>query len=201
MAAWQGRRVFVTGHTGFKGGWLSLWLHEAGARVFGYALHPESEPNLFAAAGIGRLVEGTTADVRDLSTLRASLSRSEAEVVFHLAAQPLVRRGYADPIATYSTNVMGTAHVLEAARRCESVRAVVVVTTDKCYENREWLWGYRENDRLGGDDPYGSSKACAELLTRALSTCLHRKGQAGSVDRYGAGRKMPSAGAIGRQIG
>ena len=167
MNVWQGRRVFVTGHTGFKGGWLSLWLHEAGAHVSGYALLPESEPNLFAAAGIGRVVDGAIADVRDFSTLCDSLSRSKAEVVFHLAAQSLVRRGYEDPIETYSTNVMGTAHVLEAVRQCESVRAVVVVTTDKCYENREWVWGYRENDRLGGDDPYSSSKACAELLVHA----------------------------------
>ena len=164
---WQGRRVLVTGHTEFKGGWLSLWLHEAGAYVFGYALPPESEPNLFAAADIDRIVDSTIADVRNLSTLCDSLSRSKAEVVFHLAAQPLVRRGYEDPIETYSTNVMGTAHVLEAARQCESVRAVVVVTTDKCYESREWVWGYRENDRLGGDDPYSSSKACAELLAHA----------------------------------
>ncbi len=167
MNVWQGRRVFVTGHTGFKGGWLSLWLHEVGAHVFGYGLLPESEPNLFVAAGIDRIVDSTIADVRDLSTVREALSRSKAEVVFHLAAQPLVQRGYADPIGTYSTNVMGTAHVLEAARECERVRAVVVVTTDKCYESREWVWGYRENDRLGGDDPYSSSKACAELLTHA----------------------------------
>ena len=167
MTVWQDKCVFLTGHTGFKGGWLSLCLHEAGARVFGYALPPESEPNLFAAADVSRIVEGTMADIRDLPTLTDSLSRSEAEVVFHLAAQPLVRRGYADPIATYSTNVMGTAHVLEAARQCERVRAVVVVTTDKCYENREWMWGYRENDSLGGDDPYTSSKACAELVSHA----------------------------------
>ena len=138
-----------------------------GTRILVMVLLPESEPNLFAAAGIDRIVDSTIADVRDLSALREALSRSEAEVVFHLAAQPLVQRGYADPIGTYSTNVMGTAHVLEAARECERVRAVVVVTTDKCYESREWVWGYRENDRLGGDDPYSSSKACAELLTQA----------------------------------
>lgn len=167
MGAWHGRRVLVTGHTGFKGGWLSLFLHELGARVFGYSLLPEAEPNLFLAAGIDRVVEGTIADVRDLSALSDALSHSDAEVVFHLAAQPLVRRGYADPIATYSTNVMGTAHVLEAARQCESVRAIVVVTTDKCYESRELDRGYRETDRLGGSDPYSSSKACAELIARA----------------------------------
>jgi len=166
-SAWPGRRVFITGHTGFKGGWLSLWLHEAGARVFGYALPPESEPSLFAAAGVGDVVEGTIADVRQFSALTQALHRSDADVVFHLAAQPLVRRGYADPLETFSTNVMGTAHVLEAARQCEAVRAVVVVTSDKCYENRERASGYRENDRLGGDDPYSSSKACAELLAHA----------------------------------
>ena len=177
MAVWRGRRVLVTGHTGFKGAWLSWWLHEAGARVFGYSLLPEMEPNLFAAARVDRIVDGTIADIRDLSALRESLSRSEAEVVFHLAAQPLVRRGYADPIATYSTNVMGTAHVLEAARKHESVRAVVVVTTDKCYESREWAWGYRENDRLGGDDPYSSSKACAELIARAYRRSFAGRGK------------------------
>ena len=177
MTSWQGRRVLVTGHTGFKGGWLSLWLHEAGACVFGYALPPESEPNLFAAAGIDRIVDSTIADIRDLATLGEALSRSEAEVVFHLAAQPLVRRGYTAPIETYETNVMGTAYVLEAARQCESVRAVVVVTTDKCYESREWVWGYRENDRLGGDDPYSSSKACAELLTHTYRRAFTGQGK------------------------
>ena len=164
---WRGRRVFVTGHTGFKGGWLSLWLHEAGARVFGYALPPGSEPNLFTAAGIDRITEGSMADIRDLAALTQALCRCRAEVIFHLAAQPLVRRSYEDPIETYSTNVMGTANVLEAVRRADSVRAVIVVTSDKCYENREWPWGYRENDALGGHDPYSSSKACAELVTRA----------------------------------
>lgn len=167
MAGWCGRRVFVTGHTGFKGGWLSTWLHAAGARVFGYALLPESQPNLFTAAGIDRIVSTTMADVRDFAALERALRRSEAEVVFHLAAQPLVRRGYTEPVETYATNVMGAVHVLEAARRCDSVRAVIVVTTDKCYESREWIWGYREIDRLGGDDPYSSSKACVELLTYA----------------------------------
>ncbi len=164
---WRGRRVFVTGHTGFKGGWLSLWLHEIGARVFGYALPPASAPNLFSVAGIGDIVEGTMADVRQFSSLREALCRSKADVVFHLAAQPLVWRGYTDPLETYSTNVMGTAHLLEAARECETVRAVVVVTSDKCYEEREPTSGYQEGDRLGGDDPYSSSKACVELLTHA----------------------------------
>lgn len=167
MTAWQDRRVFVTGHTGFKGGWLTLWLYEAGAQVFGYALPPESEPNLFAAAGIDRVAQGTMGDIRNLDTLSAALSGCEAEMVFHLAAQPLVRRGYEDPIGTYATNVMGTVHVLEAARRAPSVRAVVAVTSDKCYENREQARAYREEDRLGGKDPYSSSKACAELVAHA----------------------------------
>lgn len=167
MAAWQGRRALVTGHTGFKGGWLSWWLHAVGAHVFGYSLPPEEEPNLSSVAGVDQVVESTIGDVRDLPALSDCVVRSRAEVIFHLAAQSLVRRGHADPVATYSTNVMGTAHVLEAARRSETVKAVVVVTTDKCYENKEWHWGYREDDRLGGDDPYGSSKACAELIAHA----------------------------------
>lgn len=167
MTVWSGRRVFVTGHTGFKGGWLSLWLHQLGARVFGYSLPPESEPNLFTVAGVDRVTTGASADIRDLGALQEALSSSKAEVVFHLAAQPLMLRGYADPVETYSTNIMGTVHVLEAAVQCDSVQAVVIVTSDKCYENREWVWGYRENDRLGGDEPYSSSKACAELLAQA----------------------------------
>ena len=166
-SVWPGRRVFITGHTGFKGGWLSLYLHEAGARVFGYALPPESEPNLFGAAGVADVVEGTMADVRQFSALRNALHRSDAEVVFHLAAQPLVRRGYSAPLETYSTNVMGTANLLEASRQCNAVRAVVVVTSDKCYQDQGRARGCRENDRLGGDDPYSSSKACAELLAHA----------------------------------
>ncbi len=162
--AWVGRRVFLTGHTGFKGGWLALWLAKLGAEVRGYALDPTTTPNLFEAARVGRVVEDIRGDVLDRTTLDASLIRFAPEVVFHLAAQPLVRRSYADPLQTYTTNVLGTAHVLEAIRKCDSVRAVVAVTTDKCYENREWIWPYREIDPLGGHDPYSASKACAEIV-------------------------------------
>ncbi len=161
---WAGRKVFLTGHTGFKGSWLSLWLHSLGAEVTGYALAPPTEPSLFALARVGDVVRSTLADIRDYGALAECLGESAPEVVFHLAAQPLVRRSYVDPVETYAVNVIGTAHLLQAVRAVPSVRAVVVVTTDKCYENRNWHWGYRENDRLGGHDPYSSSKACTELV-------------------------------------
>jgi len=164
---WQGRRVFLTGHTGFKGGWLALWLAAKGAQVRGFALDPSTEPNLFTLASVAGVLEDDRGDVRDYSKLETSLTDFEPEVVFHLAAQPLLRRSYADPLATYSTNVMGTANLLEAVRKCPSVRSVVCVTTDKCYVNREWAWPYRETDPLGGHDPYSSSKACAEIVAAA----------------------------------
>ena len=164
-AVWQNKRVYVTGHTGFKGAWISLWLASLGAKVHGYALAPDSEPNLFTSARIVDHVEHEVGDIRNLEQLERSIATFQPEVVFHLAAQPLVRRSYAAPIETYSTNVMGTVHVLDAIRRVSSVRAVVIVTSDKCYENREWLWGYREDDRLGGFDPYSNTKACVELVT------------------------------------
>lgn len=169
---WTGKRVFVTGHTGFKGSWLALWLRHLGASVFGYSLAPASEPNLFTLADVARGIESCIGDVRDFGTLRDALSSAAPDVVFHLAAQPLVRQSYRDPIETYGTNVMGTVHLLEAMRRSHvsSARpcAVVIVTTDKCYENREWPWGYRENEPMGGFDPYSSSKGCAELVTAAF---------------------------------
>jgi CDP-glucose 4,6-dehydratase len=164
---WRGRRVFLTGHTGFKGSWLSLWLHELGAQVTGYALAPSTEPNLFTLAQVDRVVDSCMADVRDAFALRAAMQQARPDVVIHMAAQPLVRRSYADPVETFATNVMGTVHLLEAARVTPSVRAVVNVTTDKCYLNREWVWGYREDEPLGGQDPYSSSKACSELATAA----------------------------------
>lgn len=164
---WRGRRVFLTGHTGFKGGWLTLWLTKVGAQVRGYALDPATEPNLFTAAAIGSVADDVRGDILDRPRLEAAMRGFAPEVVFHLAAQPLVRRSYADPLGTYATNVMGTAHVLEAVRRTPSVRTVVCVTTDKCYENREWVWPYRETDALGGHDPYSSSKACAEIVSAA----------------------------------
>ncbi len=166
-AVWAERRVYLTGHTGFKGSWMSLLLAQRGARVHGYALAPEGEPNLFADARVAEHVKHEVGDIRNLAQLESSMAAFQPEVVFHMAAQPLVRRSYADPLTTYSTNVMGTAHVLDAIRRVPSVRAVVVVTTDKCYENRETLEGYREEDQLGGFDPYSNSKACAELVTAA----------------------------------
>jgi len=165
--SWKGRRIFLTGHTGFKGGWLALWLASKGAIVRGYALNPCTEPNLFDAARIGETVEDIRGDIRDSAALEPALREFAPEVVFHMAAQPLVRASYTDPIGTFETNVIGTARVLDAVRRTPSVRAVVSVTTDKCYENREWHWGYRESDPLGGYDPYSSSKACAELVSAA----------------------------------
>jgi CDP-glucose 4,6-dehydratase len=162
---WKDRRVFLTGHTGFKGGWLALWLSHLGANVRGYSLDPEGDPSFFHACKVGSSLEDQRGDLRDQATLDRTMREFEPEVVFHLAAQPLVLRSYADPVGTYSTNVLGTAHVLESIRTVSSVRAAVIVTTDKCYQNREWLWGYRENDPLGGYDPYSSSKACVEILS------------------------------------
>lgn len=165
---WRGRRVFLTGHTGFKGGWLAIWLASKGAQVRGYSLDPSTEPNLFTAASIAEVLDDDRGDIRDYPKLEASLIGFQPEVVFHLAAQPLLRRSYADPLGTFSANVMGTANLLEAVRKSPGVRAVVCVTTDKCYQNREWAWPYRETDPLGGHDPYSSSKACAEIVVAAF---------------------------------
>ena len=166
-SSWANRRVFLTGHTGFKGGWLALWLAKHGALVRGYSLDPGTSPSFFEETRIADVVEDIRGDIRNASTLDRAMQEFRPEVVFHLAAQPLVRLSYSDPIATYETNVIGTARVLDAVRRTPSVRAVVSVTTDKCYENKEWLWGYRETDPLGGYDPYSSSKACAEIVSAA----------------------------------
>lgn len=164
---WHGKRVFLTGHTGFKGGWLALWLASRGAVVRGYSLDPCTSPSLFEAVRLSSLVEDLRGDIRDGERLNRALGEFAPEVIFHMAAQPLVRYSYEDPIGTFETNVIGTARVLDAVRRTPSVRAVVSVTTDKCYDNKEWLWGYRETDPLGGYDPYSSSKACAEIVSAA----------------------------------
>jgi CDP-glucose 4,6-dehydratase len=166
-AFWKGKKVFLTGHTGFKGSWLSIWLHALGAEVTGYALEPPTEPSLFKTAGVDDLLTSVIADVRDLERLQAEMAQAAPEIVLHLAAQPLVRDSYKLPVETYSINVMGTVHLLEAVRGTPSVRAVVNVTTDKVYENREWVWGYRENEPFGGYDPYSNSKGCSELVTAA----------------------------------
>jgi CDP-glucose 4,6-dehydratase len=175
--SWQGKRVFLTGHTGFKGGWLALWLTKLGAEVRGYGLDPYTDPNLLSAVRLPSVIEDLRGDIRDAARLDKSMADFSPEVVFHLAAQPLVRLSYADPIGTYETNVIGTARVLDAVRRTPSVRAVVSVTTDKCYENKEWLWGYRETDPLGGYDPYSSSKACAELVSAAFRSSYFHPAQ------------------------
>ena len=165
--AWSGKRVLVTGHTGFKGGWLSLWLHHLGANVTGLALDPPTDPSFFEQTSLRDLVDHHIIDIRDHAETAALIAEVRPEIVFHLAAQPLVRYSYDHPVETYATNVMGTVHVLEACRRIDGVKAVVCITTDKCYENREWIWPYRESDPMGGYDPYSSSKGAAELVISA----------------------------------
>jgi CDP-glucose 4,6-dehydratase len=164
---WRGKRVLMTGHTGFKGSWLSLWLQSMGAQVVGFALAPPTNPSLFKVADVGKGMTSIIGDIRDLDKLRAAFTEHKPEIVIHMAAQPLVRYSYIEPVETYSTNVMGTVNLLEAVRSADSVKAVVNVTSDKCYENREWTWGYRENEAMGGFDPYSSSKGCAELVSTA----------------------------------
>lgn len=165
---WHNRKVFLTGHTGFKGSWLSLWLSSLRARVTGYALDPPTQPNLFEQANVASEVSSIRGDIRDFPRLKAALDQWRPEVVIHMAAQSVVRRGYEDPIETYSSNVMGTVNLFEALRQLQRPCAVVNITSDKCYENREWVWGYRENEPLGGRDPYSNSKGCAELVTTAF---------------------------------
>ena len=165
---WAGRRVFLTGHTGFKGSWLCLWLGALGAKVTGYALEPPTQPSLFVQAKIGELVHSISADIRDFARLKSAIEECRPDVVLHMAAQSVVRRGFEDPIETYSSNVMGTVHVFEALRQLKHRCVVVNVTSDKCYENREWTWGYREIEPMGGRDPYSNSKGCAELVTTSF---------------------------------
>lgn len=172
---WRGKRVFLTGHTGFKGSWLSLWLQTLGAEVCGLALAPAGEPNLFTVARVGDGMSSVIGDIRDADAVRDAMTAFRPEIVIHAAAQALVRLSYSAPVETYATNVMGTVHVLDAARHVDSVRCIVNVTTDKCYDNREWAWGYREDEPMGGHDPYSSSKGCSELVTAAYRRSFFAK--------------------------
>ncbi|MBP2654167.1 MAG: CDP-glucose 4,6-dehydratase [Firmicutes bacterium] len=164
---WQGKKVFLTGHTGFKGSWLCVWLNLLGTQVTGYALKPPTDPSLYELGSINGFVNSILGDVRDAERLAKSMAEAQPNIVIHMAAQPLVRDSYKIPAETYAINVMGTVNLFEAVRKCDSVKAVVNVTTDKCYENKEWVWGYRETEPLGGYDPYSNSKACSELVTAA----------------------------------
>lgn len=184
---WRGKKVFLTGHTGFKGSWLSLWLHKLGAHVHGLSLEAATTPNLFKEAQVSQcLASHTIGDIRRLETVKKTMQESRPDIVIHMAAQPLVRLSYAEPIETYATNVMGTLHVLEAARQIADIKAILVVTTDKCYDNKEWAWGYREDEPMGGHDPYSNSKGCAELVTSAYrNSFLQAQGKAVATARAG----------------
>jgi CDP-glucose 4,6-dehydratase len=184
---WKGKKVFLTGHTGFKGAWLSLWLQNSGAILKGYALAPNTQPNLFDAASVADGMQSEIGDIKDLDKLMASMSDFAPEIVIHMAAQPLVRLSYKNPVETYSTNVMGTVNVLEAIRNSPSVKAVVNVTTDKCYDNKEWLWGYREDEPMGGHDPYSSSKGCSELVTTAYRSSFFNSSGSAKIASARAG--------------
>ena len=181
---WAGKKVLLTGHTGFKGSWLSLWLSLRGAQVTGFALAP-TEPSLFTAARISEVVTSVLGDVRDPLLVRDAMRAAAPDVVLHLAAQSLVRPSYEDPVSTFATNVMGTVNVLDAVRATPSVRSVVVVTSDKCYQNNEWLWGYRENEPMGGHDPYSASKGCAELVTASFRSSYFAAGPGVATARAG----------------
>lgn len=168
LSLYKGKKVFITGHTGFRGSWLCLLLHQLGVEIYGYALQPPTNPSLYKIARINEFVTSYVADIRDYQSLSNALSEVQPDIVIHMAAQPLVRDSYKNPIDTYAINVMGTVNMLEAIRSVKSVRAIVNVTTDKCYENKEWLWGYRENELMGGYDPYSNSKGCSEFVTSSF---------------------------------
>lgn len=187
LRSFEGRRVLVTGHTGFKGSWLTFLLKELRADVMGFALPPETNPNLFSLLNIESGINHVVGDIRDAVALNAAMQKFKPEYVIHLAAQALVKKSYDDPTATFSTNVMGSVNLLEAVRNCDSVRSLVYITSDKCYENVEWVWGYRENDQLGGRDPYSASKAAAEIVYSAYarSYFLDRKGLGAATTRAG----------------
>ena len=192
---WRGKKVFLTGHTGFKGSWLSLWLKQMGAEVTGYALAPPTNPNLFDVANVVQGMKSIIGDIRDSAMLVNVMREAAPDIVIHMAAQPLVRQSYIDPIETYSTNVMGTVHLLEAVRQTPTVRAVVNITSDKCYENKERVWGYRENEPMGGFDPYSNSKGCAELVTSAYRSSFF------NPDNYSQHRVAIATGRAGNVIG
>ncbi|WP_179036830.1 CDP-glucose 4,6-dehydratase [Paenibacillus sp. URB8-2] len=178
---WKGKKVFLTGHTGFKGSWLSIWLHQLGAEVTGYSDAPPTDPSLYECSKASQLLTSITGDVRDAARLQTAMRNADPDIVLHLAAQPLVRESYQRPVDTYAVNVLGTVHVLEAVRQNNSqggrIKAVVNVTTDKCYSNKEWYWGYRENEELGGFDPYSNSKACSELVTASYRDSFFNPGR------------------------
>ena len=185
MQFWQGKKVLITGHTGFKGSWLSLWLNHLGAKVTGYSLDAEAN-SLFTSARIGQLITSTVGDVRNLEHLTKAFASCQPDIIIHMAAQSLVRPSYDDPVGTFSTNVMGTVNVLEAVRHSSSAKAVVIVTSDKCYENKDWVWGYREQDPMGGHDPYSASKGCAELAASAYRRSFFQgEGAASATVRAG----------------
>ncbi len=186
-AFWKGKKVFLTGHTGFKGSWLSLWLQLMGADVKGFSLVPPTTPALFNAARVGEDMQSEIGDIRQPEVIAKSMVAFDPDILIHMAAQPLVRLSYREPVQTYSTNVMGTLHVLEAARQCANLRAIVNVTTDKCYENREWEWGYREDEPMGGHDPYSNSKGCVELVTSAYRKSFFNNTQGAALASARAG--------------
>ncbi len=192
-AFWHGRRVFMTGHTGFKGSWLSLWLQSLGADLTGFALPPPDDHSLFVRARVGDGMTSLVGDIRAAEQLADALAARRPEVVIHMAAQSLVRVSYEQPVDTFATNLMGTVHLLDAVRRCPSVRAVLVITSDKCYDNREWLWGYRENEALGGHDPYSASKGCAEIACAAYRSSYLDPTE---YDRHGVALASARAGNV-----